>query len=412
MTTTRIDVVIVGAGHGGCSLAAALRSSGYEGSIALISDEADYPYHRPPLSKAFMGNKGQEGDDRKLYLQNECFWKDNRIDLRLNAQAQAIEAARNVLLLSSGERLEYGHLVLATGSRARTLQLPGSDLEGVEVLRTLVHARRLRERLAGCNSVLVVGGGFIGLEVAATARQLGKEVRVLETASRLLERSVSPVTSEYILARHREKGINIELNACVESFVGSNGRVTGVQCGDRQWPADLVIVGAGAVPNSELAEAAGIACANGIIVDEQMRTSVPNIFAIGDCAAHENDYAGKTRIRLESIQNANDQARVVAQVLSGADSRYHSVPWFWSDQGDIRLQMVGLSIGRTDCVTRGDPAQGRFSVFHYRGDTLIAVDSINQPMDHINSRKLLSNGISPDKALIADPTTDLKQLLG
>ena len=410
MTTTRTDVAIVGAGHGGCSLVAALRAADYQGRITLISDEADFPYHRPPLSKAFMGN-GADVDDSKLYLQPEYFWTDNDIDLRRQTKVEAIDLHHDSLVLGDGERLEYGHLVLATGSRARTLQLPGSDLQGVEVLRTLVHARRLREQLAGCRSVVVVGGGFIGLEIAATARQLGKAVRVLESASRLLERSVAPVTSEYILARHREKGIAIELNACVESFVGSGGRVTAVRCGEQLWPADLVIVGAGAVPNSELAEHAGIACANGIIVDEQMRTSVPNIFAIGDCAAHENIYAGG-RIRLESIQNANDQARVVAQILSGNDSHYHSVPWFWSEQGDIRLQMAGLSIGRTDCVTRGDPAQGRFSVFHYRDDTLIAVDSINQPIDHIQSRKLLTNGISPAKALVADTSIDLKQLLG
>lgn len=411
MTTIKTGIVIVGAGHGGCSLAAALRASNYAGDITLLSEEADYPYHRPPLSKAFMCS-GEANDDDRLLLQHESFYRDNRIDLKLDARVAAIDVASSCLTLASGERLAYGHLALATGSRARSLSIPGSDLQGVEVLRTLVHARRLRERLENCQNVVVVGGGFIGLEVAATARKLGKEVRVLETAERILQRSVAPVTSEYITGQHRAKGIAIELNTCVEAFAGSNGRVTAVTCAGQHWPADLVIVGAGAMPNSELAEAAGIACANGILVDAQMRTSVPNVFALGDCAAHENAYAGKERIRLESIQNANDQARVVSQVLTGNESRYHSVPWFWSDQGDIKLQMAGLSIGRTECVTRGDPQQGRFSVFHYRDDTLIAVDSINQPLEHILSRKLLAQGISPAKTVIADTAADLKQLLG
>ncbi|AYC31308.1 FAD-containing monooxygenase EthA [Pseudomonas cavernae] len=404
-------VVIVGAGHGGVSLASALRAQEYTGKITLLSDEADYPYHRPPLSKAFISSDSAD-DEKKLLLEQESFYDEKQIDLRLGVRVTAIDTANQRVALSHGEALAYEHLILATGARARTLPLPGNDLQGIETLRTLADARRIRQNLANCQAVVVVGGGFIGLELAVTARQLGKQVTVLETASRIMERSVAPEVSEFVTQKHRAKGMTIELNACVEAFIGEQRRVSGVRCCSGERPADLVIVGAGGIANSELAQAAGIECGNGILVDAQLRTSAPNVFAIGDCASHEHAYAGGARVRLESIQNANDQARLVAQVICGSEARYQAVPWFWSDQGEVKLQMVGLSIGRTDCVTRGDPAQGRFSVFHYREQTLIAVDSINQPLEHIQSRKLLAGGISPDKALIADTRVDLKSLLG
>lgn len=404
-------VVIVGAGHGGCSLASALRAANYDGKITLISDEADYPYHRPPLSKAFMSSDGSAESEQRLLLEPESFYADQHIDLLRKTRVLAIDVQDNSVTLDSGTSLPYDHLVLATGARARTLPLPGSDLQGIEVLRTLKDARRIRKGLESCQSLVVVGGGFIGLEIAATARQLGKQVTVLETAARIMERAVAPFVSEFVTRKHREKGVDVVLDARVTAFVGSNGQVTAVQGEEGEWPADMVIVGAGAMANSELAEADGILCDNGIVVDAQMRSSVPNIFAIGDCAAYESAFAGR-RIRLESIQNANDQARVVAQVLTGnSEARFHAVPWFWSDQGEIKLQMVGLPIGTTDCVVRGDPELGRFSVFRYRDDTLIAVESINQPLEHIMSRKLIANGVSPSKAVIADTSVELKSLL-
>lgn len=406
------DVVIVGAGHGGVSLAFALRGLGFDGSIALLSDEDDLPYHRPPLSKAFMAGGDVESEQR-LLLESAAFYAEKGIELRLGCPVEAIEPAAHGLALKNGDRLEYGHLILATGARARRLPLPGADLPGIETLRTLEDARRIRRQLLDAHSVVVVGGGFIGLELASTARKLGKEVTVLETASRIMERSVAPAVSAYVSQRHRDQGIVIETGCRVSGFLAAGGRVRAVQGESGQWPAELVIVGAGAQPNSELAEAAGIACANGILVDSQLRTSAPDVFAIGDCAAHENTYADHARIRLESIQNANDQARVLAQVILGdAQARYHAVPWFWSDQGEVKLQMVGLSASRTDCVLRGDPASGRFSVFHYRDQRLIGVDSINQPLDHIMGRKLLAAGVSPDKARVADPGVDLKSLIG
>lgn len=403
-------VVIVGAGHGGVSLCAALRAQDFAGTLTLLSDEPDLPYHRPPLSKAFLTNPPVELDN-KLLLEPQSFYDQAHIDLRLNTRVSALDTHAQTLRLENGSVLAYDQLVLATGARARTLQLPGSTLDGIVVLRTLEQARDLRQRLAHCQSVGIVGGGFIGLEIAATARKLGKQVTVLETASRIMERSVSPQVSAYVTRKHREQGITLELDSSVTAFLGDNGHVRAVRTETADWPADLVIVGAGSLPNSELAQEAGIACANGILVDAQMRTSAPNVFAIGDCVAFENRYANDARLRLESIQNANDQARLVARLILGEAQDYQALPWFWSDQGEVKLQMVGLSLRRTHCVIRGEPEDGRFSVFHYRDDTLIAVDSINQPLEHMLSRKLLAAGRSPDQALIADTRIALKSLL-
>jgi 3-phenylpropionate/trans-cinnamate dioxygenase ferredoxin reductase subunit len=403
-------VVIVGAGHGGFCLASSLRALNFDGHVTLLSDEADYPYHRPPLSKAFMSGNPAEAQER-LYLEAPGFYDEKQISLRLNARATALEVDNHRLHLDDGETLNYDYLVLATGARARKPAIPGIDLEGVESLRTLDDARRIRQRLEQCKSVVVVGGGFIGLELAATARQLGKQVTVLESAPRIMARSVAPGTSAYIARKHRETGIVIDLDAHVQSIAGREGKAVAVQTQAGQWPADLIIVGAGAEPRTELAQAAGIACGQGIEVDHRLRTSAPDVYAIGDCAAHFNAYAGPDRVRLESIQNANDQARTVAQVLTGSEARYEAAPWFWTDQGEVKLQMVGLSIGATEHVLRGDIESGKFSVFHYRGDTLLAVDSINQPLEHIMSRKLLTQRISPDKAIIADTAVALKSLL-
>lgn len=404
------NVVIVGAGHGGVSLCAALRNLGFDGNITLLSEEGDLPYHRPPLSKGFIVNDSGDADAR-LLLEPQAFYQDKRIDLRLNTRVSAVHPQSRSVQLADGSLLPYDHLVLATGARARTLTLPGSELDNILVLRTQAQARALRERLAHSQAVVIVGGGFIGLEVAATARKRGLQVTVLEGAARLMERSVSPSVSAHVAERFRAQGIGLELGSSVQAFEGDNGRVSAVLSATGRHPADLVLVGAGALPNSELAEAAGIACTNGILVDPQMRTSVPQVYAIGDCVNFESRYAGNTRLRLESIQNANDQARLVARLICGEQAHYDAVPWFWSDQGEIKLQMVGLAYGRTHCVTRGDPSQGRFSVFHYRDQQLIAVDSVNQPMEHIIARKLLAAGISPDTSQAANTVFELKSLL-
>lgn len=404
-------VIIIGAGHGGVNLAIALRTEKYQGPVTLLSDEADLPYQRPPLSKTFVKGSDLEADEQKLLLRPQQFYADKAITLQLDTRVSAINTEGREVRLEDGSKLEYEQLVIATGTRARSLPLPGIDLKGVEVIRTLDDARRIRSAMASVENVAVIGGGFIGLEFAATAKQMGKTVTVLEAADRLMGRSVAPVISDYVLEKHRDSGIDIQLGASVEALQGKDGHVAGVQTTAGNIPAELVIVGVGALPNSELAEAAGIACDNGVIVSNHMRTSVQNVFAIGDCAAHKNLFAENRQLRLESIQNATDQARTVAKVIAGTDAVYEVVPWFWSDQGDMKLQMVGLSFDATETVTRGDPASGKFSVFHYRDEQLIAIDSINQPGDHLMGRKLIGGHTSPPVSDVGNTDIPLKSLL-
>ena len=403
-------VVIIGGGHAGCACAKALRHEQFNGEIVLISNESELPYHRPPLSKSFIKD-ADELDLSKLCLQPENFYEKYQIDLRLNTAVSEIDPDENVVKLYHGDLIEYDYLVLATGTRPRQLPLPGTELQGVMSLRTLQDARQLRIALNSTKNVVIIGGGFIGLELASTARSLDKNVTVLEHMPRVLGRSVSPLVSDYIAEIHRKNGIQIETGAFINEFVGENSKVTGVRCANGVIPAELVLVGVGAIPNTELAEQAGIQCDNGISVNRTMQTNIANIFAIGDCANHENHFAGDRRIRLESVQNANDQAITVAKFVIGQPEDYKNVPWYWTDQGDIRLQMAGLSFDTSDYVIRGDMKSGRFSVFHYAKDKLVAIDSVNQPVDHMMARKLLEAGITPSKHQVADIHTNLKSLL-
>ncbi len=404
-------VIIIGGGHAGCSCAKALRQEQFNGEIILISNESDLPYHRPPLSKGFIKDAGVM-DESKLFLQPENFYQKYKIDLRLNSLVSEIDTDLNQIKLFHGETLQYDYLVLATGTRPRPLPLPGVELDGVMSLRTVNDARRLRSALNQSENVVIVGGGFIGLELASTARHLGKNVTVLEHTPRVMGRSVSPIISDYVASVHRAHGIHIEVNTFINEIIGENGKVKQVDCGLGKIPADLVLIGVGAIPNTDLAEQVGIHCENGISVNDKMQTSVANVFAIGDCANHENPYASNRRIRLESVQNANDQALTVAKVITEQENvQYHTVPWFWTDQGDVRLQMTGLSFDASDYVIRGDVKSGRFSVFHYAKDKLVAIDSVNQPVDHMIARKLLESGISPLKTKVADVHTNLKSLL-
>lgn len=403
-------VVIIGGGHAGCSCAKALRHEQFNGEIVLISNEAELPYHRPPLSKSFI-KEHDEADLSKLFLQPENFYEKYHIDLRLNTAVSEIDPEQKKVKLYHGDSITYDYLVLAMGTRPRQLPLPGTELQGVMSLRTLQDARLLREALNHTENVVIVGGGFIGLELASTARSLGKNVTVLEHMPRVLGRSVSPLVSDYIANMHRQQGIQIETGAFITEFVGENGRLTGVRCADRILPAELVLVGVGAIPNTELAKQAGIHCDNGIQVNATMQTNIADIFAIGDCANHENYFAGQRRIRLESVQNANDQAITVAKFVTEQPIAYKNVPWFWTDQGDVRLQMTGLSFDTNDYVIRGDLHSGRFSVFHYAADKLVAIDSVNQPVDHMMARKLLEAGISPTKDQVADMQINLKSLI-
>lgn len=407
---TQHRVVIVGGGHAGCSCAKSLRQENFTGEIVLISNESELPYHRPPLSKSFIKD-AELMDYQKLYLQPESFYEKYNIKLRMHSLVSEIDTELKAVKLYHGETFHYDDLVLATGTRARPLPLPGVELDGVMNLRTATDARKIRDHLKRSQNVVIVGGGFIGMELASTARHLGKHVTVLENMPRILGRSVSPIISDYITQIHRLNGINIEVNTYISELRGERGHVTTVVSDRGEIPADLVLIGVGAIPNSALAEQAGILCENGIVVDDFMRTSAEHVYAIGDCANHKNPYAGNRRIRLESVQNANDQAFIVAKDITEQSTPYLVVPWFWTDQGDVRLQMTGLSYDTNDYVLRGDIESGHFSVFHYANDRLVAVDSVNQPQDHMMARKLLGAGISPEKSKISDTQTHLKSFL-
>jgi 3-phenylpropionate/trans-cinnamate dioxygenase ferredoxin reductase subunit len=401
-------VVIVGAGHAGFQVAASLRQSGFKDRVCLINDESHLPYQRPPLSKAYL--KGTGGPD-SLMFRPEKFYHDQTIEL-MAGRAASIDRAGHKLVLASGASLDYGHLVLATGARNRLLDIPNANLADVRYLRILDDSEDLRKRLASSRRVVVIGAGFIGLEFAATARIKGLEVDVLELASRVMARAVTAEVSDYFQTQHTAAGIRIHLGVQATAIEADGGQVTGVSLSDgRHIPADLVVVGVGVLPNVELAAEAGLPVASGIIVNEHLLTSDPDISAIGDCALFESPRFGGS-LRLESVQNATDQARCVAARLTGDDKPYDGLPWFWSDQGDDKLQMVGLTTGYDRVVMRGDPAQKAFSAFCYRDSELLGIESVNRAGDHMFGRRLLAAGrsITPEQA--ADTGFDLKRALG
>ena len=398
-------IVIVGAGHGGVQAAASLREEGYAGPITLISDDPNAPYQRPPLSKAFI--KG-EATAESLILRGPAYYSEKQIDLRLGESVREIDCAARIARLTSGASLAYEHLILATGAIARPATFSGAELEGVLALRDMNDAAQLKARLEGAAHVVVIGAGFIGLEFAATAAAKGADVQVVEVAPRVMGRAVSQTISDFYADAHRGFGVKLHLGAGVLSIEGAGGRVTGVHLSDgRHLPADLVLVGIGILANEALAASAGLAVDNGVVVDEALTTSDPHVSAIGDCCAHPNPYAGR-RFRLESVQNATDQARVVARKLTGKAARYDALPWFWSDQGDLKLQIAGLNMGCDLFVTRGDTAGRSFSVFGFSGGRLRVVESVNRAADHMIARRLIAAGaaLSPEEA--ADPAFDLK----
>ena len=400
-------IVIVGGGHGGSQIAASLRGDGYDGPLTLVTAERDVPYQRPPLSKAFLKDPAHD----LLPLRPESFYAKNAIDLRLGAEATAIDRAASAVVLNDGSAIPYDRLALATGATPRLPPVDGVDLAGVYTLRHAEDARRLRDALFAANDVVVVGGGFIGLEIAGTARLLGKTVTVLEAADRLMGRVVAPEISAHFLALHRGWGSDVRLGTAVGKIVGEAGRVVAVETasGDR-IAADLAVIGIGVTPNVALAAAAGAAIDNGIVVNDFMETNVPGLLAVGDCVAFDH-WELKRRIRLESVQNAVDQAKTLSAVLTGKRAPYRAVPWFWSDQGDVKLQMVGLSADASESHVRGNPDDGSFSVFHYVGARLVAIDSVNRASDHVLGRRMIGAGISPPPASVSDMSVDLKALL-
>lgn len=402
-------VVIVGTGQAGFQTAASLRKEGYDGRVTLLGDEPGLPYQRPPLSKEYMTG---DASAEKVRIRPEAFYEKQRIELRPGERLERIDRAGRRLELASGTRLEYEHLVLALGARPRPLPVPGGDLDGVQFLRTLTDAEALRAALDDAEHVVVIGGGFIGLEFAAAARKRGAGVTVVELLDRPMARVVSPEISRYFTRRHEAAGAEVLLDTGVEALEGEGGKVASVRTADgRRLPADLVVVGVGIVPNTELAEAAGLDVEGGIVVDEYLTTSDPAISAIGDCAAYPSSHAGH-RVRLESVQNAVDHGRCVAARIAGKRSPYTSVPWFWSDQHDCKLQIAGLTAGREHAVLRGDVEAGAFSVLCFEGDRLVGVESVNRPADHMAARKLLAGepAVTPEQA--ADPSFDLKAHAG
>lgn len=401
-------IVIVGGGQAGHQIAASLRGEGYGGALTLVGEEAELPYQRPPLSKGLLLGVA---DPARLPFRLEGFYQKHAIELLRGIRVHALDPAARQLDLG-GRTLAYEKLALVTGADVRRLAVPGGDADGVLYLRTLDDALALKRRLDEATRVVVIGGGFIGLEVAASSKKLGKTVTVVELADRLMGRVVAPLLSDHFKAMHEGHGVEVMLGQGVREIETREGRVAAVVTSDgRRFEADLVVVGIGVTPADALARTAGLEVENGIVVDETTRTSDPRIVAAGDCANHPNPYAGGARIRLESVQNAVDQAKTAALALLDRPARYQAVPWFWSDQFEAKLQMVGFSLGHDEVITRGDPASGSFSAVYYRAGRLIAIDSVNQPADHMAGRRLLAAGIDVPPGVAGDPGRPLKSLL-
>jgi 3-phenylpropionate/trans-cinnamate dioxygenase ferredoxin reductase subunit len=407
--------LIVGGSQAGLQLAVSLRQLGDTSPIVLVSEENRPPYQRPPLSKEFLAG---EADVDSLAFRAPAFYADSGIDLVCGERVTELSLSPSgppgsgVATTASGRALPFGRLALTVGADARRLPVPGGDLDGICYLRDHKDAADLRTRLATATRVLVVGGGFIGLEVASGGRGAGRGVTVVEAADRLMARAVGPVVSEFYREAHLRRGIDVRLSAGVTGFHGEQGRVTGVELSDgTRLPADLVLVGIGVLPRTELAEQLGLVCDQGIVVDAHARTSDPSVVAAGDCTVQPHPMTGQGRVRLESVQNAVAQAQVAASTLLGRLDGVTPVPWFWSFQGDLRLQIAGLFTDYDDYVVRGEPDDERFSVLYYRQDRLLAIDAVNRPADYMAVRKALGQGatIAPDRA--GDAATPLKSLI-
>ena len=406
---TAPTVVIVGTGQAGLQAAVSLRELHHEGRIVMVGDESHAPYQRPPLSKSYLlGTSG----DAQVALRPNQFYADRRIELIAGMRAVAIDRSRRKLALEDDSVIDYDHLILATGARNRPLPVPGADLQGVFFLRTLDEAGTLRAQLASAKTAIVIGAGFIGLEFASSAHKLGLSVTVIEVAERPMARALSKAMSAVFVRQHQKAGLQLMFNTQVMRLLGEAGRVTGVETVDGRFlPCDLVVIGIGVIPNVELAATCNLPVENGIVVDEFLTTADPHISAIGDVAAHENHYAHGARIRLESVQNASDQARCVALGILGRPSPYDALPWFWSHQGDLKLQMAGLPSVGCEEVLRGDPNGSACSVFMFRGDKLVCVESLNRAAEHMLARKLLTQRVAVSAQQAADEKFDLKTLL-
>jgi 3-phenylpropionate/trans-cinnamate dioxygenase ferredoxin reductase subunit len=401
------QIVIVGAGQAADQAVHTLRRKGFTGKLTVIGDEPWLPYQRPPLSKKFLAGAL---DKERLVLRPQHFYTEHNVDTHLGRRVQEISRDARRVRLDDGTLLPYDALLLATGSKPRALTVPGGDLPGVHTLRTIADVERIRLDIAGGKRMVIIGGGYIGLEVAATARELGLDVTVLEMAERVMNRVTCKEISSFYQAEHARHGVRIITNSRVQALAGdsSTGRVKAVLTDDgAEHPADVVIVGVGVVATDELAVAAGIECANGIIVNEYCQTSDPAIYAAGDCANHPNLHYDR-RLRLESVDNAFEQAANAAHNMLGSPTVHDKVPWFWSDQYDLKMIIVGLCQGHDSVVVRGSPASRSFSVCYLRGRELVAVDSVNSPKDQMAARKLIAAHARPDPDKLANPGIALK----
>lgn len=398
-------VVVIGAGHGGGSVVAFLRQYGFTGAITLVGDEPVAPYHRPPLSKAWL--KGAVTVDG-LGLKQGAFYSEQNIDLRLGVRAEAIDRANRQVKLANGDTLPYDDLILATGADAR--MLPGVTQSNVVTLRTLADAEKLRGALGPGKRLVVVGGGYVGLECAATARGLGAEVVVLEKAPRLLERVASAPIASFLQSYHEKNGVNFVVGANIEAIEGE-GKVDAVRLSDgRSFPCDVLLIGIGANPAIGLAQSAGLDCNDGITVDDNCRTSDPHIFALGDVAKRVHPVYQRA-LRLESVPSSMGQAKLVASAITGRAAGHAEVPWFWSDQYDLKLQIVGLALDSKELVVRGNPETGKFAVFHLNAGHVVTVEAINSPPEFFAGKKLVGSGKTVDAAKLADTAVSLNELM-
>ncbi len=397
--------MVVGAGQAGIQVADSLRLGGFGGAITVVGDEPAVPYERPPLSKDYLA---EAGDPIAPPLRRESFFAEQRISLRTGVAVTRIDRGNRIVVLDDGGTLSWSSLVLATGAANRRLPVPGTDLAGVHELRTLADAEALRRALGTARSAVVVGAGFIGLEFAAAARKRGIDVTVLEAADLPLARGVSPAMADHLAGAHRRMGTDLRLGEGLAALAGRGRSVAAaVGTSGREYPADLVVLAVGVRPRDELAREAGLVVDDGIVVDEHLRTTDPDIYAVGDCASAPAEGAG-ARLRLESVQNATDQGRRAADAIISGSTRNAEVPWFWSNQGPLRLQIAGVRRPGDSTVVTGDVASGRFSVFCYRDARLVAVESLNKPADHVAARRVLATDDRPTAEQVADPDFSLK----
>ncbi len=398
-------VVIVGAGHAAGQACASLRQEGWQGRIVLIGDEPYLPYQRPPLSKKFLQGEFEES---RLFVKPEAFYQQQNIECHLGARAVRIDRDKRQVATEAGDFIDFDRLIIATGAAPRKISIPGIEADGVCELRTMRDALDLRARLSEKSKLVIIGAGYIGLEVAATARALGTSVTIVESADRVLSRVTGPEMSRFFQNLHHEQGVDIRLGETIAGFETQDGILTGCRLSTGEiLPASIAVIGIGVTPNVNIAEQAALPVENGIVVDEYARTIDPQIYAIGDCSNHPSELLGR-RLRLESVPNALEQGKTAAAAICGKDKPYDQAPWFWSDQYDVKLQTAGLCEGYDQLLFRGDPAARKFSASYLKGDVLIAIDAVNSPADFLPAKKLIADRAQINRAKFDDPEIPYK----